>query len=282
MRILVAGGTGVVGRRAVGLLRPAGHDVEAVGSSFDLFDRDGVHRAVAGRDAVVNLATAIPSGARMALRSSWELTGRLRTEGARNLADAAAATGARYVQESVVTVYDDGGPRWLDESAPVRDEAMLGPALAGEAHAERVGGVALRFGLFYGPDAAHTRQEVAVARRGFATTLGPAEAYWPDLHLDDAGRAVVAALDAPAGTYNVVGDEPLRLDERAAVVARSVGRGDLHRPPAFLGSSGLARILARSRRVSNRRFREATGWAPAFPSVREGYPSVAAEVLAGG
>lgn len=279
MRIFVAGGTGVVGRRAVQQLRSEGHDVDAVGSSFDVFDPGAVRRAVAGHDVVVNLATAIPSGARMALASAWELTGRLRTEGARNLADAAAEIGARYVQESVVTVYDDGADRWLDESAPVRDEAMLGPALAAESHAGRVGGVALRFGLFYGADAVHTRTEVALARRGWAGMIGPPAAYWPDLHLDDAAAAVVAAIDAPPGTYNVVGDEPVTLAERAAVLAEAVGRDRVRRPPAFLGAVGLARILARSRRVSNRRFRDATGWTPRYPSVRDGYPSVAAEVL---
>lgn len=280
MRIFIAGATGVVGRRAVRLLRSAGHEVVGHGSDLDLFDPSAVGRAAAGYDVVINLATAIPSGARMALRSAWETTARLRTEGSRNLADVAADGGARFIQESAVTVYDDGGDTWLDESAPTRNGPILGPPLRAEQHAAMVNGVALRFGLFYGPDAAHTQDEVALARRGFAATVGDADGYQPDLHLDDAASAVVAAIEAPPGTYNVTGDEPVTRGERTTVLAAVVGRERLRTPPDLAGRLGTARILARSRRVSNTRFRDATGWAPAHPSIREGLPPVVREILA--
>jgi nucleoside-diphosphate-sugar epimerase len=51
-------------------------------------------------------------------------------------------------------------------------------------------------------------------------------------------------------------------------------------PPAWmaplLGSTG--RLLARSQRMSNGKFRAAAGWAPKFPSVREGFRAALAEV----
>jgi nucleoside-diphosphate-sugar epimerase len=44
----------------------------------------------------------------------------------------------------------------------------------------------------------------------------------------------------------------------------------------LLGSTG--RLLARSQRMSNGKFRAAAGWAPKFPSVREGFRAALAEI----
>src|SRR5690349_1799280 len=117
MKVFVAGGTGVVGRRAVERLVEAGHDVSVIARSDEkaalvvslgatparvsLFDAPALTEAVAGHEVVVNLATHIPPLTRAGLMSSWQENNRIRTEGARNLADAALAAGAsRYVQES--------------------------------------------------------------------------------------------------------------------------------------------------------------------------------------
>jgi hypothetical protein len=48
--------------------------------------------------------------------------------------------------------------------------------------------------------------------------------FFPSIHADDAAAAVVAALDAPTGTYDVVDDEPLRRGEQRAALAAAVGR----------------------------------------------------------
>jgi 2-alkyl-3-oxoalkanoate reductase len=76
MCIFVTGATGVIGRRVVPLLVAAGHQVTALGRTseqyarlerqgaapllVDLFTADAVHRAVAGHQVVINLATHIP------------------------------------------------------------------------------------------------------------------------------------------------------------------------------------------------------------------------------
>ena len=132
MRILVTGATGVVGRRAVPLMIAGGHEVTAIGrdperraalersgattATLDLFDADAVRRMVAGHDAVVNLATHMPSSTmRMMLPGAWRENDRVRRDGSAILADAAAAGGVtRFVQESFAPIYEDGGDRWLD------------------------------------------------------------------------------------------------------------------------------------------------------------------------
>jgi nucleoside-diphosphate-sugar epimerase len=92
------------------------------------------------------------------------------------------------------------------------------------------------------------------------------------LHFEDAAAAVVAALGAPGGAYNVV-DEPVRWADFAAALAEAVGGAPWLRRARFV-DMGLT--MTRSQRVSNRRFREATGWIPTYPSVREGWRAVAA------
>ncbi len=84
---------------------------------------------------------------------------------------------------------------------------------------------------------------------------------------------MVAALAAPTGTYDVVDDEPLRRRDSRSVLAAAVGRRRLHAVPSAKGALGP---LADSQRVSNRRFRDATGWAPRVAGLRDGWPATAA------
>lgn len=296
MRVFIAGATGVVGRRAAAQYVAAGHDVtgvtrdergdaivrEAGGSPVrvDLFDADAVARAVEGHGVVVNLATNIPTGARAALPSAWETTQRLRREAAGHLVDGAIAAGARRcIQESLAFMYIDGGDRWLDEDAPLDPHPIQAATLDAEAHVDRLtaaggAGVALRFGFFYAADAAHTRDELQLARRRFATSVGDPDGYRPVVHLDDAAAAVVAALEVPAGVYNVVDDEPLTRREHAEVLGDLLGVGRLRLPPAFLGKLPMLSAVSRSHRVSNARFRRASSWRPRYPSAREGWAAV--------
>jgi hypothetical protein len=116
---------------------------------------------------------------------------------------------------------------------------------------------------------------VRAVRAHVAPALGSPDGYFSAVHLDDAASAVAAALGAPAGTYNVV-DEPLTWREQVDALAGAVGVRRVTFPPAagvkMLGKS--AGLLSRSLRVSNARFKEATGWRPAYPSGRQGWPAV--------
>jgi NAD dependent epimerase/dehydratase family enzyme len=64
---------------------------------------------------------------------------------------------------------------------------------------------------------------LAQARHHVGLVLGPPDSYVSSIHLDDAAAAVSAALHAPAGTYNVVDDEPL-TEARVRGGARRRGR----------------------------------------------------------
>lgn len=301
-RVFVAGGTGVVGSRAVQGLVAAGHRVTVVARTPEkaatvrswgaepvqvgLFDPPALTAAVAGHDVVCNLATHIPRSSRAARARSWAANERIRREGAANLADAALAAGARtFVQESLAFVYRDGGTGWLDEDSPLELVPPVEAVAAAEASAARFTaaggtGVVLRFGAFVAAEGHLTQDLVGLARRGMSTVMGAPGAYKASIHADDAARAVLAALGADAGVYNVVDDEPFTRAQQEAALAELVGRARLRglaerlRP---LGGPG-ADLLARSQRVSNRRFGEVTGWRPRYPDVGAALRAVVAEL----
>jgi nucleoside-diphosphate-sugar epimerase len=214
VRVFVTGGSGVLGRALLPLLVAQGDDVRAPGRhELDLFDRARVAEVVGDAEAIFHLATRIPPRDQRRDREAWRENDRLREDASRLLVDAALAGATEaYVQPSVTFVYPGEGP--VDENTPIGDvPPHLESSLAAERQAARFAGagrrcVVLRLGQLDGPG---TGRETPDPRTG-AT-----------LHVDDAGRALLAALAAPSGVYNVVRD-----DER----------------------------------VSNARFKQATGWRP--------------------
>lgn len=297
MRIFVAGATGVLGRRVVRRLVDDGYDVTglartgekaaeltAMGAravTADLFDVASLSPVLAGHETALNLATHPPRPWLAGWPRAWREHERIRREGSRGFVNAALAGGAfRIVQESFALGYAAGGRRWLDERSFMDAAPWMKGFLDAEAQAKRFTdaggvGVALRFGVFYGPDSEQTQVLARAARKGIAAMPGADDTYVPALHLDDAATAVIAALSAPAGVYNVTDDEPLTNAEARDALAAAVGRKRLRPVPGWamrLAAPAMADL--RSTRVSNRLFRETTGWAPAYPSLREGYPTV--------
>lgn len=295
--IFVTGATGVIGRRVLPRLAAAGHSVTAVGRSpekraaieragarpveLDLFDVGRVRAAAEGHEVIVNLATHIPRGLSVFLPGAWRENDRIRREGSRILADAAIAVGARrFVQESFAPMYADGGEGWIDERSRLRPARYNRSTVAAEISADRASqagldGVVLRFGAFYGPDSSQLRDMIRIVQRGWSPLPGPPEAYVSPVSHDDAAAAVIAALDLPAGVYNVTDDEPVRRRDFVDVLAGVLGVSEPRFPPPWVARLGgsLGELLSRSLRISNRKLRDASGWAPVYPSVREGLPA---------
>jgi len=298
-KVFLTGATGVIGRRVVPLLVAAGHQVTAVGRSaekraqlerqgaralaVDLFDAAAASAAVRGSDVVINLATHIPPSSRVWWPGAWRQNSRVRREVSANLAAAVRQTGAgRLIQESFAPIYADGGERWLDETAPVAAARYNRTVLDAETAAARVGGVVLRFAFFYGPDADFSQDAMGMVRRGWAPVFGSPEAYFSSIHHDDAATAVVAALELPAGVYNVTDDRPVPRREFAGAIAVALGVKPPRFLPRWLGklAGSLGETLSRSQRIANGKLRSA-GWAPRYPSVVEGWRAVIKDVAAG-
>lgn len=300
MKVFITGATGAIGRHAVASLVKAGHTVTALARSpgkaagleaqgvepvkVSIFDKVGLAKMVAGHDAIVNLATALPATSDFRKISAWSENIRIRTEGSAAIVDAALEAGVpRLIQESVSMIYRDHGAQWIDETWPTEAFPMARSNLAAEASANRFteaggSGIILRFGWFYGPGAKHSEEFLELARKwGIAIMMGGSRTYVSSINVVDGGQAVAAALTLAAGAYNIVDDEPLTKRDFAAAIATAAGRKHFLRAPGriaeLLGDGTTS--LTRSLRVSNAKFKQATGWVPRFPSAREGFLAMA-------
>src|SRR4051794_40847900 len=210
MRLLITGGTGVLGRALRPLAEAAGHAAAMPRrEELDLFDPAAVADAVRGVDGVLHLATRIRPLEQISDPDAWRENDRLRADASRILVDAAIAAGAAvYVQPTVTFVYPPDGP--TSEETPIGEVLpILRSALAAEEQTERFAraggrGVVLRFGLLDGPGTWFDEP-----MRDFGATL----------HVSDAGRALLSALALPSGTYNVCRSGERVSSERFAQAA---------------------------------------------------------------
>jgi nucleoside-diphosphate-sugar epimerase len=179
-RMLVTGGSGVLGRVLLPLLRAAGHEPLAPRrEELDLFDPAAVREAVQGKQAVFHLATRIPPADRSGDREAWAENDRLRAEASRLLVDAALASGAAtYVQPTVAFMSDD------DRLASAREAEAQTARFAAAGRR----GVVLRLGLLDGPGTGND---------------APVPVLGVTLHVEDAARALRDALTLPSGIYDV-------------------------------------------------------------------------------
>jgi nucleoside-diphosphate-sugar epimerase len=281
-KVFVTGATGVLGRRLVPRLVDAGHEVTAVVRSeakavavraagarpieVDLFDQSALRVVLQGHDSVAQLATSIPTGRAAADPSAWQVNDALRRQAAPAIARAATDAGvARYIQESITFPYVDGGDEWIDEAFERDDNPATESVATAEAAAHGVTnaggvGIVLRFAMFMAPDSAHTTGFYSAAQRGVFTLIGALDGFVSFIHMDDAAAAVLAALDAPAGTYNVAEPDPVRRRAHREALAEAVGRSQLA-PIPTPADAGAAR-LARSQRISARHLRDVSSWTP--------------------
>ena len=287
MKVAVTGATGVIGRSAVPALVSAGHDVVALTRTPEksrllsalgatpvvtgLGDHDGLVAMFDGADAVCSFATRIPVGFSSMLPGAWRDNDRLRTEGVRRVVAAARDAGVRrIVQESISFLYADHGDDWVTEAAPLEITPATEPATVAEAQVQEYScdsrtGVVLRFGMIVGDDAM-TRWQLRSAERGRPIGLGDPDGWLHPVHTDDLGPAVVAALQAPSGVYNV-GAEPVRRADYVQTYADAVGRDSVGFMGALLTRLAGARAepLTRSLRVSSDHFTATTGWTARHP-----------------
>jgi nucleoside-diphosphate-sugar epimerase len=301
MRVFVAGGTGVVGRRLVPQLVARGHQVTATTTSpaklglleqlgadavvMDGLDAVSVDKVVAEArpDAIVHQMTAIAGKPDMKHFDRWfATTNRLRTEGTDHLLASAEATGvSNFVAQSYASWNGIRNGGWVKTEEDPLDLQKGTAAHAGmEAirHLEDVvltaGGAALRYGWLYGPGASDTLVEL-VRKRQFPL-LGGGSGYTSWVHLDDAASATVLAVEQQAeGVFNVVDDEPAPASEWLPYLAACAGAKPPMRVPRWLArplaGEVAVTIMTEGRGFSNAKARRELGWELLYPSWRKGF-----------
>ena len=194
MKIVVIGGTGLIGSKLVNILRQRGHEVVAAspGSGVNTLTGEGLADALAGAQVVVDVANS-PSFEDRAVMEFFETSGR-------NLAEAEAAAGVvHHVALSVV-----GADRLPDSGymrAKVAQERLI--------KASKIPYTIVRSTQFF-EFAGGIAQS---ATEGQTVRLSPA--LMQPIVSDDVAAALadVAVAGPQNGTVELAGPEPIRLDE---------------------------------------------------------------------
>ncbi|MFJ9536043.1 NAD-dependent epimerase/dehydratase family protein [Streptomyces sp. NPDC101225] len=295
--ILLAGAGGVLGGHLTRALTEAGHKVTGLGRGAanavraDLMDRDALLRAVDGQhfDTVIHAATALRKPP-MRHRDMYA-TDALRTEGTAHLVEAARATGARrFVSESMVFGYGYGdfGDHVLTEedafgprgTTPELERHVEGMRIKEQLTFEAAGleGIALRFGLFYGPGG--TEAILPMLRKRQLPLPGDHGRVLPWVELTDAARATAAAVERgrPGQAYNVVDRTPYGFREHVLCVAREFGVPKPMTVPLWTTRPMpyVHTILTSRMRVSAAKAERELGWTPRYASGRDGLAALAA------
>ena len=237
----------------------------------------------AGLEAFVLDGTRIDPGLAPALRRAEAIVVSIPPSGGQGPLDAvadafaAAPNLARIVYFSTIGVYGEHGGRWVDESSATLTRSERGLArLADEARwteAARGRGIAadiLRLPGIYGPG----RNALDKLRRGEARRIVKPNHVVNRAHVDDIAEVarLVLVRGLEGRIWNVADDEPAPPED---VIAYAAGLLGLPPPPEEpLETAALspfaASFYAEEKRVSNAKAKALLGFAPAYPTYREG------------
>ncbi|MEU7576615.1 NAD(P)-dependent oxidoreductase [Streptomyces sp. NPDC041068] len=305
MRVFVAGGTGVLGRRLVPQLLARGHRVTATTTSsakvaslerlgadgvvMDGLDAVSVGHAVARArpDTIVHQMTAISvaHAGKPDLKhiDRWFATTiRLRTEGTDHLLAAAEATGVPHVVAQSYASWNGirrgGWVKTEEDPLDPKTDTVVRPGAEAIRHVEdmvlKAGGAALRYGGLYGPGATDDQVELVRKRKFPLVGSGAGHSSW--VHLDDAARATVLAVEQRArGVFNIVDDEPAPANEWLPWLATCAGAKSPMRVPKWLArlvaGDVAVTMMTEGRGFSNAKAKRELGWELRYPSWRQGF-----------
>jgi 2-alkyl-3-oxoalkanoate reductase len=313
MRVFLAGASGAIGHPLVPKLLAAGHEVTGMTRSearaeqvraagadaavVDVFDAAALRGAVeaAAPEVIVHELTALPDRIDFRKEDTYAATNRLRTEGTRNLIDAARASGARrFICQSIAFAYRMDGEALKTEDDPLLTDAPgafgSGVSALREMEALVLGrdgleGLVLRYGFFYGPGTYYADDGTSTedVRRRRMPIVGRGTGVFSFIHVDDAADATVAAVERGApGVYNITDDEPAPMREWVPVFAEAAGAKPPRRVPVwlarFVAGKDVSNFAVELRGASNEKAKRELGWRPGHPSWRTGF----GEALRGG
>jgi uncharacterized protein (TIGR01777 family) len=280
MKVVVAGGTGLIGSRLIEVLRAAGHDAVVLSRGAASTDGGGriVHwdaktassalaEELRGADAVVNLA-----GADIGARRWTE--GRKQTIVASRVDSTTALVGAIgqlsedvrpgvLVNSSGIGYAGDSGQEIVDEdvepgSTFLASVCVEWEAAAGEVATHGVRAAMVRTPVVLARDARALRLMALPFRFFMGGRLGSGDQWFPWIHIDDLVAVIlrVIADESLAGPVNAVAPDPRTQRQVAREIARVLHRPSAFPTPAWLLRTALGEqadlMLHGQRAVSNR------------------------------
>lgn len=257
MKVVLAGGSGSLGRRiaddlsgrgdeVVILTRSPRRDIPCEQVAWDGRTVGPWAAELAGA-AVVNLAGELVD--RRPTPANVDLLTRSRVEPTRALADAAATLDhppAVWVQASTLAIFGDGGEQRIDEDTPPAEgpPQMAGVARAWEAAAAGAPAarqVVLRMGVVLDRNTPALDRLTSLTRWGLGGRVGRGRQWVSWLHIEDLLAIVRRLLDDAtlAGVVHATSPHPVRNAELMDALRRV-----LRRPPAPPTPAPLMRVGA--------------------------------------
>lgn len=248
MRVVVTGGTGLIGRALVRRLRADGHEPMVLTRSQGPAGRPGSgavvwpaggedrtdggwQREIANCDAVVHLAGASIGGGRWTPRVRTEIL-RSRERGTRQLVEALGQGGRprTLVSASAVGYYGDGGDDALTEEAPAGRDFAAEVCRVWEAEAvraERSGlrVVRARLGIVLAAEGGALGPMLGPFRLMLGGPVGSGRQWISWIHLDDAVAALSFLLQRreATGAFNLTAPRPVQSREFARAIGQALG-----------------------------------------------------------
>jgi len=262
-RVVIAGGTGAVGRAVAGHFANLGHEVVILTRSprasltfeqktWDGKTVDSGWAELLPDSILINLAGELVD--RVPSQANVELLKDSRVTPTKTLVAAARAFGAPalWLQMSTLAIYGDAGDALLDESAPPGSgpRQMTEVAVAWEktlagAPAQRI--AVLRTGIVLQPNTPALNRLTTMTKRFLGGTVGNGRQWVSWIHIDDFLNALSLIVENPqlSGIVHLTSPNPIRNRDMMAELRR-----DLHRPwmpptPAVLVRLG-ARLVFRT------------------------------------
>jgi 2-alkyl-3-oxoalkanoate reductase len=268
MKVFVAGANGAIGRPLVKALIAAGHEVVGMATSsagvealrsrgsegivLDVLDTEAVTREIERLcpDAIIDELTSLPKKyTPEEMRAAAPRDRRVRLEGGGHLRSAAIRAGVkRYIVQSSGFFYGRG-QGLASETDALAHDATPGVAGAVATYMQiesrlfsdpNIEGVALRYGFFYGPRTYHDPSTGSVTlqvRDSLYPLIEPGSGVYSFIHVEDAAKATLAALEISPGVYNVVDDDPTPIAVWLPAFARFV---DAPAPPRISEEEAVA------------------------------------------
>lgn len=275
LRVLVSGGSGLIGGALIAFLRTQGNEVLRLVRRAPVAPDEVAWHPASGSvelaperavDAVVHLAGADIAGARWTAARRRVLHDS-RVLATRKLAEALAALPvppAIVIGGSAIGYYGSRGDAWLDEGSAAGTGFLAGLTQEWEAAWSPLAAtgarlVFLRTGVVLSPAGGALGKLLTPFSLGLGGPVGDGRQYWSWISINDMVGAIGHALltDAVRGPMNAVAPRPVT----SAEFARTLGRV-LHRPavlpaPAFALRAALGRGMANEALLASQRVRPA-------------------------
>ncbi|PHM46126.1 epimerase [Xenorhabdus mauleonii] len=254
MRILITGGTGLIGHRLTCQLLSISHSITILSRSpqkvYSLFsdlvecwttlnDQHDLNNF----DAVINLAGEpildkrwTPKQKEEICQSRWHITEQLS-----KLINASETPPAVFISGSAVGYYGDQGQAVITEDDSPHDEfthqlCKRWEQLALQAQSDKTRVCLLRTGIVLAKEGGALQKMLPLFRLGLGGAIGDGKQYMPWIHIDDMVNGIYYLLVSTElnGPFNMTSPYPVHNEQFSAILAKVLHRPCIFRIPAFV------------------------------------------------